>query len=104
MSANNHSKSRLEILLIHKREYMKLSRNKASQYLEQHNFSESEKNAFRKYRRNVQTKICSKKYRNGFKERIKFLEKELEKMRQENLLLKTSKGHIHWKKKILKNF
>jgi len=50
------------------------------------------------------TKICSKKYRNGFKERIRFLEKELEKMSQENLLLKTSKGHIHWKKKILKNF
>jgi hypothetical protein len=63
MSANNHSKSRLEILLIHKSEYMKLSKNKASQYLEQHNFSESEKMLFKNIGAMFKTN-----YRNGLKE------------------------------------
>ena len=106
MSANKHLSKKMEHLLMHRKEYMKLSRNKASQYLEQHNFSESEKSALRKYRRNVQNKLCSKKYRNGFKEKIDELEKKIATLCQENRLLKNQhlKTHLHWKKKMLQNF
>jgi len=100
-----------ENLLIHKREYIKLPRNKTLQYLKQHNFSVNEKNALKKYRRNHQNKLCSKNYRNGFKEKIDMLEKKIAQLYsqmnlclKENTFLKSqSQNQLHWKKRMLKN-